>query len=239
MVAGGPAAHFLSPLDLAFAGADADWTENEGMIPTDVGAAALKTAGRRQAFGAARRMASAVISHYDDVADRDARDRMDIAERIAGMIEPALTDMGYALVRVQLSGAARLTLQIMAERADGENMTVDDCADISRAVSALLDVEDPIEAAYSLEVSSPGIDRPLVKPADYQRWAGFEARIETAMPVDGRKRFRGRLIGLAGDDVKLRLDDGADAAVPLAAITRAKLMLTDDLIEAAQSGKRI
>lgn len=164
---------------------------------------------------------------------------MDIAERIAGMIEPALTDMGYALVRVQLSGAARLTLQIMAERADGENMTVDDCADISRAVSALLDVEDPIEAAYSLEVSSPGIDRPLVKPADYQRWAGFEARIETAMPVDGRKRFRGRLIGLAGDDVKLRLDDGADAAVPLAAITRAKLMLTDDLIEAAQSGKRI
>jgi len=164
---------------------------------------------------------------------------MDIAERIAGMIEPALTGMGYGLVRVQLSGAARLTLQIMAERADGENMTVDDCADISRAVSALLDVEDPIDAAYSLEVSSPGIDRPLVKAADYERWAGFEARIETAQPVDGRNRFRGRLIGLAGDQVKLRLDDGADAAVPLAVISRAKLMLTDDLIEAAQSGKRI
>jgi ribosome maturation factor RimP len=164
---------------------------------------------------------------------------MDIAERIAGMIEPALTGMGYGLVRVQLSGAARLTLQIMAERTDGENMTVDDCADISRAVSALLDVEDPIDAAYSLEVSSPGIDRPLVKAADYERWAGFEARIETAQPVDGRKRFRGRLIGLAGDQVKLRLDDGADAAVPLAVISRAKLMLTDDLIEAAQSGKRL
>jgi ribosome maturation factor RimP len=164
---------------------------------------------------------------------------MDIAERIAGMIEPALTDMGYALVRVQITGASRMTLQIMAERLDGENMKVDDCADISRAVSALLDVEDPIEAAYSLEVSSPGIDRPLVKPADYERWAGFEARIDTAMPVDGRKRFRGRLIGLVGDDVKLRLDDGADAVVPLAAISRAKLMLTDDLIEAATSGKPI
>ena len=164
---------------------------------------------------------------------------MDIAERIAGMIESVLNDMGYALVRVQLSGASRLTLQIMAERSDGENMTVDDCADISRAVSALLDVEDPIDAAYSLEVSSPGIDRPLVKAADYERWAGFEARIETALPVDGRKRFKGRLIGLDGDDVKLRLDDGKDAAVPLSAISRAKLMLTDDLIEAAQSGKRI
>jgi ribosome maturation factor RimP len=164
---------------------------------------------------------------------------MDIAQRIATMIEPALTGMGYELVRVQLSGATHMTLQIMAERVDGENMTVDDCADISRAVSALLDVEDPIDAAYSLEVSSPGIDRPLVKPADYERWAGFEARIETAQPVDGRKRFRGRLLGLAGDEVKLRLDDGADATVPLAVISRAKLILTDDLIEAAQSGKRI
>jgi ribosome maturation factor RimP len=164
---------------------------------------------------------------------------MDIAERIAQMIEPVLTDMGYELVRVQLSGATRLTLQVMAERSDKGGMTVDDCADISRAISALLDVEDPIDAAYSLEVSSPGIDRPLVKPADYERWAGFEARIETALPIDGRKRFKGRLIGLSGDDVKLRLDDGQDAAVPLAAISRAKLMLTDDLIEAAQSGKRI
>lgn len=164
---------------------------------------------------------------------------MDIAERIAGMIEPVLTDMGYQLVRVQLSGSQRLTLQIMAERADGENMTVEDCADISHAVSALLDVEDPIDAAYSLEVSSPGIDRPLVKAADYLRWSGFEARIETALPVDGRKRFRGRILGLEKDEVKLRLDDGKDAAVPLSAISRAKLMLTDDLIEAAQSGKRI
>ncbi|HEU0071718.1 MAG TPA: ribosome maturation factor RimP [Alphaproteobacteria bacterium] len=164
---------------------------------------------------------------------------MDIAERIAGMIEPALTDMGYALVRVQLSGAQRLTLQIMAERSDGENMTVEDCADISHAVSALLDVEDPIDAAYSLEVSSPGIDRPLIKAADYVRWSGFEARIETTLPVDGRKRFRGRILGLEKDEVKLRLDDGKDAAVPLSAISRAKLMLTDDLIEAAQSGKRI
>src|SRR4051812_41161005 len=101
--------------------------------------------------------------------------------------------MGYRLVRVAVLGAGRTTLQIMAERRDDAPMTVDDCAAISRAVSALLDVADPIASAYTLEVSSPGIDRPLVRPEDYDRFAGFEARIELSQPVSGRKRLRGRL----------------------------------------------
>lgn len=169
----------------------------------------------------------------------------DTAQRIERLIEPALTAMGYELVRVALQGGeSRPTLQIMAERNDGVAMSVDDCADISRALSALLDVEDPIASAYTLEVSSPGIDRPLVKRADFERFAGFEARIETVQPVAGRKRFRGRLMGVAGDDVRLRepaktADAEDETLVPLAAIARAKLVLTDELIEATQTTKRV
>lgn len=176
----------------------------------------------------------------------------DTAQRIERLIEPALTAMGYDLVRVALQGGeSRPTLQIMAERKDGVGMTVDDCADISRTLSALLDVEDPIASAYTLEVSSPGIDRPLVKRADFERFAGFEARIETVQPVAGRKRFRGRLMGVTGEDVRLRepAKDGAQKAqvdgvdnetrVPLAAIARAKLVLTDELIAATQTTKRV
>ncbi len=167
----------------------------------------------------------------------------DTAQRIERLIEPALTAMGYELVRVMLRGGHSPTLQIMAERHDGVAMTVDDCADISRAISALLDVEDPIAGAYTLEVSSPGIDRPLVKPADYERFAGFEARLETVLPVAGRKRFRGRLMGLAGEDVRLRETaagaEDNETRVPLAAIARAKLVLTDDLIAATETTKRV
>jgi ribosome maturation factor RimP len=169
----------------------------------------------------------------------------DTAQRIERLIEPALAAMGYELVRVAMQGGeSRPTLQIMAERKDGAAMSVDDCADISRTISALLDVEDPIASAYTLEVSSPGIDRPLVKRADFERFAGFEARIETVQPVAGRKRFRGRLMGIAGEDVRLREPDKAAGAedetlVPLAAIARAKLVLTDDLIEATQTTKRV
>lgn len=172
----------------------------------------------------------------------------DIAQRIERLIEPALTAMGYELVRVAIHGGGQQTLQIMAERRDGVSMTVDDCADLSRTVSALLDVEDPIAGAYTLEVSSPGIDRPLVKRADFERFAGFEARIETVQPVAGRKRFRGRLMGVTGDDVRLREPvqapvqaDGADdeIRVPLAAIARAKLVLTDELIAATQTTQRV
>src|ERR1700691_3688074 len=111
--------------------------------------------------------------------------------------------MGYRLVRVMLSGRQRPTLQLMAERRDDAPMSVEDCAEISRSVSALLDVADPIASAYTLEVSSPGIDRPLVRAEDYDRFAGFEAQVELAQPQDGKKRFRGRVLGRAGDEVRL------------------------------------
>ena len=153
--------------------------------------------------------------------------------QIAGIIEPSLDAMGYRLVRVAVLGAGRTTLQIMAERRDDASMTVDDCADISRSVSALLDIADPIASAYTLEVSSPGIDRPLVRPEDYDRFAGFEARIEVSRPISGRKRFRGRLLGRSGDTVRLIAEAG-EVEVPLSAIARAKLVLTDDLLALAQ-----
>jgi len=152
---------------------------------------------------------------------------------IARIIEPSLDAMGYRLVRVALTGTRRATLQVMAERRDDEPMTVDDCADISRSISALLDVADPITGTYVLEVSSPGIDRPLVRPEDYDRFAGFEARIDLHEPVDGRKRFRGRVLGRADELIRLT-SDGGEVLLPLASIARAKLVLTDDLIAAAQ-----
>ncbi len=152
-------------------------------------------------------------------------------QRIARLIEPTLVDMGYELVRVRLSGAQGLNLQIMAERADRVAMTVEDCADISRTVAAVLDVEDPIRSAYELEVSSPGVDRPLVKAGDFDRFVGHEAKIETRTPVDGRKRFRGRLLGLADGLVRVDLADGSgEAAVAFEIIEKAKLVVTDDLV---------
>jgi ribosome maturation factor RimP len=152
---------------------------------------------------------------------------------IAGIIEPSLEAMGYRVVRVALTGGARPTLQVMAERRDEVPMTVDDCADISRSASALLDVADPIAGAYMLEVSSPGIDRPLVRPEDYDRFAGFEARIDLNAPFEGRKRYRGRLLGRADEHVRLAGEAG-EVRLPLAAIARAKLVLTDDLLAQAQ-----
>jgi ribosome maturation factor RimP len=153
---------------------------------------------------------------------------------IARIIEPSLEAMGYRLVRVALTGAQRPTLQVMAERRDEAPMTVEDCALISRSVSALLDVADPIAGAYTLEVSSPGIDRPLVRPEDYDRFAGFTARIELSKPLDGRKRFRGRLLGRVEDHVRL-IGEAGEVRLPLAAIVRAKLELTDDLLALAPS----
>jgi ribosome maturation factor RimP len=122
----------------------------------------------------------------------------------------------------------------MAERKDGLDMSLDDCALLSRAVSAVLDVEDPIEGAYSLEVSSPGIDRPLTRPKDYERFAGFEAKLETRAPIDGRKRFKGKLLGLEAESVKIEVE-GAALALPLEEIEKAKLVLTDELIAAHQA----
>lgn len=153
----------------------------------------------------------------------------DLLRRIEEIVAPTVGGMGYELVRVAISRGG--TLQIMIEPADGRPMDVEDCATLSRALSAVLDVEDPIPGSYTLEVSSPGIDRPLTRPKDYVRWAGHLARLETAEPVDGRRRFKGTLLGLSDNLVKLRLDDGKEAAVPLASVTKAKLELTDALIE--------
>jgi ribosome maturation factor RimP len=158
---------------------------------------------------------------------------MELERRIAETIEPSLEGMGYELVRVQLQGRQKLVLQIMAERKDGAPMTVEDCADISRQISALLDVEDPIEGEYSLEVSSPGIDRPLTRPKDFEAYAGFEAKLETAEPLEGRKRFRGKLLGLDEHGCVKLVADGVEWAVPLTIVKGAKLVLTDELIAAA------
>jgi ribosome maturation factor RimP len=157
---------------------------------------------------------------------------MDRQHRLEALIAPSMEGMGYELVRVQMQGRTSQTLQVMAERADGKAMTVEDCADISRAISALLDVEDPIEGAYVLEVSSPGIDRPLLRPKDFERYAGFEAKVESTRPIEGRKRFRGRLLGLDETGaVRLATDQG-EAAIPFEDVQRAKLVLTDELIAA-------
>jgi ribosome maturation factor RimP len=155
---------------------------------------------------------------------------------VARLVEPVLDEMGFRLVRVRLTAS---TLQIMAERPDG-TFTIDDCEAVSRAVSPLIDVEDPVPQSYNLEVSSPGIDRPLVRPEDFARWAGHEAKIELVKPLDGRKRFRGTIAGIAADEVRLTLPPekaGAGAvtvALPFADIGDAKLVLTDALIEASR-----
>jgi len=145
--------------------------------------------------------------------------------------------MGYRIVRVAFTGGRRATLQVMAERADDAAMTVADCTGVSHAVSALLDVADPIASSYMLEVSSPGIDRPLVRREDYERFAGFEAKLELSQPHDGRRRFRGRILGLEGDGVKLDVD-GQPVVLPLPAIARAKLVLSDALMSATNRHQR-
>lgn len=156
---------------------------------------------------------------------------MDLQQRLEALFAPTLESMGYEMVRVMFQGNTRPTLQVMAERKDARPMTVDDCADISRALSALLDVEDPIQGAYALEVSSPGIDRPLTRPKDFDVWAGFEVKLEALAGVDGRKRFRGKLLGVEGEDVRLLTDTG-EVRVPLFDVKSAKLVLTDELIAA-------
>ena len=161
----------------------------------------------------------------------------DLADRLGTLLEPVVEAMGYAIVRIMVLGQKRPRLQIMVERRDERAMTVDDCAEVSRAISAVLDVEDPIAGAHVLEVSSPGIDRPLVRLADFERFAGFDAKIETERPIAERRRFTGRLLGTAGDRVRLRTDAG-DVELPYAEIARAKLLLTDELIAASGDSKR-
>lgn len=156
----------------------------------------------------------------------------DATAHLRRLIEPTAKSLGFELVRVAWTGrGVPPVLQIMAERPDG-TMVVEDCAELSHAISALLDVEDPIAGDYVLEVSSPGIDRPLVRQGDYERFKGHVAKLEMRQMIEGRKRFRGRLGGLRGEDVILTTDDG-EVALPLGDIDKARLVLTDDLVAAS------
>ncbi len=155
--------------------------------------------------------------------------------RVTQLIEPALKHSGFDLVRVQLSGGnTRPVLQIMAEPIEQRMMTVEDCAEISHYISAILDVHDPIANAYALEVSSPGIDRPLTRSKDFSDWTGHEAQIETQLPVEDRKRFRGILGGLNDNEVQITVEK-TTYSIPFRLITKARLILTDALIDDAQS----
>jgi ribosome maturation factor RimP len=162
--------------------------------------------------------------------------------RVAHIVEPVAEGLGYRLVRVKVSAMNGTTLQIMAERPDG-TMTVEDCERLSRDVSPALDVEDPMDRAYNLEVSSPGIDRPLVRRSDFERWTGHLAKVELARPLDGRKRFKGRLAGIDGDRAGIEgeataMNDPTTHWLPLADIDEARLVLTDDLVRETLSKQK-
>ena len=160
---------------------------------------------------------------------------MDQVKAIENLIVLTLRARGYVLVRVRLSGSRRQTLQVMAERSDDAAMTVDDCADISRALSAVLDVEDPIGGSYELEISSPGIDRPLIKLEDFGRYVGFQAQVRTKILLDGQRKFCGRLVGVTASDVGVNIGDGdCVIQIPFVEICEAKLVLTEDLVVTAR-----
>jgi len=169
-----------------------------------------------------------------------------LSARVATIAEPVIEQLGYRLVRVKVSAADGCTVQVMVERPDG-TMVVEDCETVSRALSPVLDMADPIDKAYRLEVSSPGIDRPLVRKSDFDRYAGHLVKIETEIPIDGRKRFRGLLIGTEGEAARIRQDDkkddteaggAAEILLPIEEMSEAKLVLTDELLtEALRRGK--
>jgi ribosome maturation factor RimP len=165
-------------------------------------------------------------------SDRFYREKGPAAE-IARIVEPVVEGLGFRLVRVHISGQEGQTVQIMAERLDG-TMTIEDCETLSRDVSAVLDTLDPIRGAYRLEVSSPGIDRPLVRPSDFENWAGFEVRVELAEPVSGRKRWRGEIEGIEDGEVRMVCEvEGMGrqtVGFPLSLVAEAKLVLTDELV---------
>jgi ribosome maturation factor RimP len=152
---------------------------------------------------------------------------------LTDLIEPEATALGFALVRVRmLGGKSDPTLQIMAERPDTRQLDLSDCEALSRRISEVLDAADPIEEQYRLEVSSPGIDRPLTRLADFDDWKGFDARVRLAEPLNGRKQFDGRLLGREGDAIRIDLGTAGEVSVPFAQIASAKLVLTDALIKA-------
>ncbi|MBC6403093.1 MAG: ribosome maturation factor RimP [Hyphomonadaceae bacterium] len=161
----------------------------------------------------------------------------DTDRRILNAIEPVANDIGYHVVRVRVTGGKSPKIQIMAERESDGLMNVDDCADLSRAVSTLLGVEYPVHEAYVLEISSPGLDRPLTRLADFESCVGYQARLELGRFIDGRKRFCGELAGTDGENIHINLDDEDDTArIPFEWISEAKLLITDEMIKAGPRG---
>lgn len=155
-----------------------------------------------------------------------------LEQRIQSLIAPTVESLGFEVVRVMIMGTRTMRLQVMAERQDGSGISVDDCAVISRSISAVLDVEDPIDGAYHLEVSSPGLDRPLTRPKDFKRFAGFLAKVELHDPMNGQRRFQGLITG--SDDEGVTLDvEGETIFLPFAEMKKSKLILTDELLAAA------
>jgi ribosome maturation factor RimP len=192
---------------------------------------------RQIVFG---RMTDTVETHND--ADRRLIAEPGLAARVAAIAEPVLEDLGYRLVRVRISGSEGCTVQVMAERPDG-TMKIEDCEAVSRSLSPVLDVADPVDRAYRLEVSSPGIDRPLVRLSDFDRHAGHLLKIEMAVAIEGRKRFRGILLGTQGEHARIRREDVIpgepdEFLLPIEDMAEAKLVLTDALVtEALRRGK--
>ena len=160
-------------------------------------------------------------------------------DQVVSIIEPLLVDLGYELVRVHFGGRHKPILQIMLDRMDGEEITIDDCTLASRTISALLDVADPIPEAYELEVGSPGIDRPLTRAKDFDSFVGFEAKVELKQAVDGRRRFRGLLLGLNEGMVRLANPESEEDEIvlPVSDVAKAKLVLTDELMDAVPKGR--
>ncbi|MEO0982224.1 MAG: ribosome maturation factor RimP [Pseudomonadota bacterium] len=155
--------------------------------------------------------------------------------RILALVAPEAERLGHEVVRLRVSGGKRPVLQIMIDKAGGALASVEDCADLSRAISPLLEAHDPLPDAYVLEVSTPGIDRPLTRPGDFGRWTGHAAKIELARPLDGRRRFKGVITGETEDGVTLQLDDESELAAKLDEMSKASLILTDALIDAARA----
>ena len=155
---------------------------------------------------------------------------MTVKHPVSDLVEPIIDKLGFETVRIMTIGNKNPTLQIMIERKDRKNLTVDDCAAVSREISVVLDEKDPIEGQYSLEVSSPGLDRPLTKEEHFKRFAGYEARIETVSEVDGRKRFKGKIIGLNQNRLIDFDMDGTEYHIPFDAVSKAKLILTEELL---------
>jgi len=198
-------------------------TCNSGALGSKPNAHRKTTTGRAPVF--------LCVKDMNDLIAKAAIDR-----RVTEIIAPVIEDMGYEVVRVRLMSGKDTVLQIMAQKPDG-TIEVDDCAEISTAVSAVLDVEDPILDQYNLEVSSPGIDRPLTRLKDFARWEGFEAKIETDELIDGRRRFKGQLAGVEGDEVLITIAEGT-IGLKFEWLSDAKLVLTDDLIRDVLRGRK-